>query len=129
MFKRQSVVLQFAFRFVLLLCAIHLYGCASSETYPWPERVVAIENMKQAVPIKRIEVPYRGDNKPSGTVTLRLHVDEQGIVRRTSFIESSRHTGWDKAAIKTLSEARFVPYMVDGVAVPVTVLAPMHARP
>lgn len=105
---------------VLLACA-----CATAP-HPWPSTVVSVDHMRGQVPLRTRVAYRRGDGPPSGTVVLRLHVDAAGQVLHSAVLESSGHTNLDEAALHAAREARFAPHRVDGVATPVTVVAPMH---
>ncbi|RZA30795.1 MAG: TonB family protein [Proteobacteria bacterium] len=78
----------------------------------------------------RLTIPRRNmnDPMPSGTAVLRVHVDELGIVRKTSLETSSGNAALDAAAQRTLVGARFVPYREAGKAMAVTTLMPMNVR-
>lgn len=65
---------------------------------------------------------------PNGTAVLRVHVDELGIVRRTSLESSSGNAVLDSAAQRTLVGAKFVPYREAGEAMAVTALLPMSVK-
>ncbi|MDZ7855836.1 energy transducer TonB [Sphaerotilus sp.] len=82
--------------------------------------------MRPLVPM-RTRVEYRRrDGPPSGTVVLRMLVDESGRVVRSAVLQSSGHAGLDESALHAAREARFAPHRVNGVATAVTVLTPMH---
>ncbi|MEK8028843.1 energy transducer TonB [Pseudaquabacterium rugosum] len=63
---------------------------------------------------------------PAGTVVLKLHVDEQGKVVKTVILESNGTPRMDGAALGAMRKMKFLPYTLDGIATPVTVIAPMH---
>lgn len=49
------------------------------------------------------------DPMPSGTAVLRVHVDQLGIVRKTSLESSSGNATLDSAAQRAIVGARFIP--------------------
>ncbi|RZI68244.1 MAG: energy transducer TonB [Pseudomonas sp.] len=105
-------------------------GCATgSEAYAWPAKVVSSDQLRPAEPL-RLTIPRRNmnDPMPSGTAVLRVHVDELGIVRKTSLETSSGNAALDSAAQRTLVGAKFVPYREADKAVAVTTLMPMNVR-
>ncbi|KQP11958.1 energy transducer TonB [Pseudorhodoferax sp. Leaf267] len=110
---------------LLLACA--LGGCASVNT-PWPETVVRAEDMKPLTPM-RTQVRYSTREVERGaasTVVLRLLVDAQGRTQRLAVFQSSGIAELDEAALHAARDARFAPYMKDGVAEAVTLVLPMH---
>ncbi len=62
----------------------------------------------------------------SGTVTVRILVDERGQAREVRLEHSSGYPRLDQAAIAAAQQARFVPYTEQGVARQVWVLAPIR---
>jgi len=107
-------------------------GCTTSNSTSadnWPEVVAPADQMKLAGPL-RIKAPVRDshDAAPSGTSLLRVHVDSEGRVRKTSLVESSGSAALDAAAARSLFDARFVPYSSGGVPVAVTTVLPLHFR-
>lgn len=68
------------------------------------------------------------DPMPNGTTLLRLHVDEFGIVRKTSIVGSSGNAVLDSAAQRAFVGAKFFPYQEAGKAVAVTTLMPMSVK-
>ena len=114
----------------LLVGILGAAGCATqADADGWPAKVVASDQMRLAEPL-RMKMPRRNlnDPMPSGTAVVRLHVDEQGSVRRTSLASSSGSAALDSAAAQALSGARFIPYREAGTAVAVTTLMPMNVR-
>jgi TonB family protein len=91
--------------------------------------MVSSDQLRPAEPL-RLTIPRRNmnDPMPSGTAVLRVHVDELGIVRKTSLETSSGNAALDAAAQRTLVGARFVPYREAGKAMAVTTLMPMNVR-
>lgn len=116
-------------RMLVPLClAALLQACAApGADAPWPERTVRIEQLRPTG-LGRISVP-RGPQAlqgPSGSTALRVHVDAQGEVVRVALLEGSGNAALDAAAIRAVRTARFEPYRENGVAVPVTAIAPMQ---
>lgn len=112
---------------VSLACVV---GCAApGASEGWPELVVPSDKMELSGSL-RIQVPRRNlaDSMPSGTAILRVHIGEDGRVRKTSIAETSGTTALDAAAARSLADARFVPYSIDGAAVPVTILLPVYFK-
>jgi TonB family protein len=68
--------------------------------------------------------------KVQGNVTLRLHVDRDGLVRpdSTRIEESSGYAALDSAAVKGSQDLRFVPAKLHGAPMPVTILFPVYFR-
>jgi len=85
--------------------------------------------MKLAGPL-HIKVPRRNstDAGPSGTSLLRVHVDSEGRVQKTNLVESSGNATLDAAAARSMLDAKFVPYSLDGTPVAVTTVLPLHIR-
>lgn len=104
----------------LLACA-----CAMAP-HLWPSTVVSVDRMRTLAPLHTRVEYRRRDGPQAGTVVLRLHVDETGQVLRWAVLESSGHANLDEAARDAAREARFAPHRIDGMATPVTVVAPMH---
>lgn len=107
-----------------------LSGCATpADDEPWPARTVPIEALRPLAPI-RVAVPLdraeRGEPVASGSAAMRVHVAADGAVQRVALLQGSGNSTLDAAAIRAMRTARFRPYEVDGVAVPVTAIAPMH---
>jgi len=117
----------------LLLAAAILSGTAGCATHSdadaWPARVVPSDQLRLAEPL-RMKMPRRSSNDPmpNGTTVLRLHVDEQGTVRKTSLATSSGSAILDSAAAQAFNSARFVPYREAGTAVAVTTLMPVNVK-
>lgn len=109
----------------LLACV--LAGCASTPE-PWPDRVVRAEDVP-ALTRMPLRVPYHPHEIEPGqfsTVVLRVHVDAQGQSRRAVVLESSGIPALDEAALKAVRDARFTPFVRDGVPEAVTLVLPMH---
>jgi protein TonB len=68
--------------------------------------------------------------KVQGNVTLRLHVDRDGLVRpdSTRIEESSGYAALDSAAVKGSQDLRFVPAKLHGTPMSVTILFPVYFR-
>lgn len=65
-----------------------------------------------------------------GTVVLRLHVDENGVLTgdSTKVAESSGYPGLDSAALRAVPDMRFAPARRGGQPVATTFLLPVHFR-
>ncbi len=65
-----------------------------------------------------------------GNVTLRLHVNRDGLVTpdSTRIEETSGYAALDSAAVKGSQELRFVPAKLRGEAISTTVLFPVYFR-
>lgn len=61
----------------------------------------------------------------SGTVRLKVLVDEQGRPREVQLVQSSGYSRLDQAATQAMRAARFQPHLEDGVARSVWVVAPL----
>ena len=64
-------------------------------------------------------------NGESGTVLLRLHVDDHGLVYAVDLVESSNSRSLDRAASESVRNWRFRPAQRDGHAVSGTVQVPI----
>lgn len=62
----------------------------------------------------------------TGTVLLRVLVDEQGRPREVELSKSSGHPRLDRAAVQAMRAARFQPHIEDGQPRMVWVPAPIH---
>ncbi|PXW94390.1 TonB family protein [Sphaerotilus hippei] len=114
----------------LACCVAMLAGCATppAARVPWPATVVAIEEVK---PVKPMAISYFyniTNGRPAGTCVLRIHVDSDGRAQKVDRLESSGHTNLDEAFVKAAWKAQYQPYVRDGQAIDVTVIAPFHAR-
>ncbi|MGC3987979.1 MAG: TonB family protein [Pseudorhodoferax sp.] len=120
--------MNFRFRLALCAAALSLLGaCATgSPERVWPARLVGIDQMRPTQRIQTSLLVHRQSNSPAATVVLRLHVDETGQVLQSEVVQSSALPRVDGAALGAMRKMRFVPYVEGGVAVPVTVIAPMH---
>lgn len=62
-----------------------------------------------------VEVPRMSRRlRESGTVVLRVYVDESGVPREMQLAESSGYARLDEAALAAMRKARFKPYVVQG---------------
>lgn len=107
-----------------------LVGCASTPPEAdWPEQQVSIDDMRATGPwVAKIPLPAIDlvrDRTRSSTVVLQLQVAADGQVQRARVAETSRNALLDEAALLSARALRFVPYSENGVALPVTVVAPM----
>ncbi len=60
----------------------------------------------------------------SGTVVLKVLVDELGRPKEVEVAKSSGHARLDQQAMQAMRRARFQPHIEDGAARPVWVMAP-----
>ena len=107
-----------------------LAGCASAPPEArWPEQQVRIEDMQSTRPwVAKIPLPAVDlvrDRSRTSTVVLEAHVAADGKVVLARVAQTSSNTLLDEAALVSLRELRFVPYFENGVALPVTVVAPI----
>ncbi|MEO6138569.1 MAG: energy transducer TonB [Luteimonas sp.] len=97
---------------------------------PPPPEVVAQDSSALSPPSAISSPPpaYPADafrNGESGTVLLRAHVDDHGLVYAVDLIESSRSRSLDRAASEAVRSWRFRPAQRDGQAVSGTVQVPI----
>jgi protein TonB len=98
---------------------------------PSPSPDVVAEASTVSSPPTAISSPppaYPGDafrNGESGTVLLRAHVDDHGLVYAVDLVESSRSRSLDRAASEAVRNWRFRPAQRDGHAVSGTVQVPI----
>ena len=107
-------------RALLAVCAALLAACAS--TPPWPEREVSIFQMRPREPLMLGYHYLIKDGPPKGDLMLRLHVNEEGTVRGVRLVKSSGQPNLDEGAMQSAWKASFHPFLVEGKAVPVSVL-------
>lgn len=108
-----------------LIFSLLLAGTAHAE-YPWPEQVVRIEDMQPRTPM-RISVPGgRSTGEVRGPVVIRVHVDQEGMVRKVLLITGCGSPAHDEAALHAMRALRFRPYLVDGNPTDVTLVVPLH---
>ena len=110
---------------ILCVLVLHLIGCAARDhsSVPWPSLLVPIEQMRMTAPLRTSMDPAYTDRSGVSSVTLLVHVDAQGRPVRWKVQESSGNARLDEAAMHTAREAKFAPYILDGVAKEVTVIA------
>lgn len=119
--------------FALLGGVLGLAGCATGpEGETWPSKVVSSDQLRPLETL-RLSMPRRNmsDPMPNGTAVLRVHVDERGVVRKTSLVDSSGSAVLDSAAQRALVGAKFLPYREargTGEAIAVTTLMPMSVK-
>jgi TonB family protein len=107
-----------------------LVGCASGPSEAeWPETLTGINDM-QAITPWRPQIPLPAmdkvrDRSRSSKLVLQLLVLADGRVLRARVSESSGNPVLDEAAMLSARLLRFIPYQANGVAEPVSVLAPM----
>ncbi len=109
------------------LIAGSLAACAASEPeYKWPEKTIGINQIR---PTQRIQTSMliRGmERSQAATVVLRMHVDEEGKVKKSIIQESSGNTEIDGAAKRAMRKMTFFPYIDASGPIPVTVITPIH---
>ena len=111
---------------VWLACGLPACSLLGGPT-AWPTRTVAIDAMQPVAPLALPPIYYRrSEGVPRGSVLLRLLVDEEGRVQRVALMQSSGQPNLDQAAITAAQRASFAPYLIDGQALAVSVLAPIH---
>lgn len=118
---KHPIATSLALALVLLAPAAPSWAAAG-----WPEPVVAMEDMVRLTDIKlKVKRPFpKGDVvRP---VTMRVHVDAQGLVQRTVLIESCGNAAFDEEALYVMRAQRFAPKLIDGVARDVTLVVPLH---
>lgn len=114
----------------LVTLAAVLVGCASAPPEAaWPEQQVSMDDMRSTSPwVAKIPLPAADlvrDRSRNSTVVLEAHVAPDGAVVRVRVAQTSTNALLDDAALVSLRELRFTPYFENGVALPVTVVAPM----
>ena len=117
-------------RGLVAAAAAVLVGCASAPPEAaWPEQQVRIDDMRSTSPwVAKIPLPAADlvrDRSRNSTVVLEAEVATDGTVQRVRVAQTSQNALLDAAALLSLRELRFVPYRENGVALPVTVVAPM----
>jgi len=81
--------------------------------------LVAAELLEHPAPTYPKTSLRRGEE---GTVLLRLHIDERGVVTSVDVVRSSDHLRLDDAAVEGVMHWRFEPALRDGEAYATTVL-------
>jgi TonB family protein len=110
---------------VAVLSALLFCGLAHAEP-PWPDRVMKIEDMEMIEPL-RVSVPYgRAKGDVRRPAILRVHVNKDGAVERVALLQGSGSPSHDEAALHGMRHTKFVPKEVDGTAVDVTLVVPLH---
>ena len=117
-------------RGLLAAVAAVMVGCASAPPEaPWPEQQVRLDDMRSTSPwVAKIPLPAVDlvrDRSRNSTVVLEAHVAVDGKVLQARVAQTSQNALLDEAALLSLRELRFEPYFENGVALPVTVVAPM----
>ena len=120
----------FVVRGLMAAAVAVLVGCASAPPEaPWPEQQVSIDDMRSTSPwVAKIPLPAADlvrDRSRNSTVVLEAQVASDGTVQRARVAQTSGNALLDEAALLSMRELRFVPYLENGVALPVTVVAPM----
>lgn len=115
-------------RLLVCVAALSLLSAcaAAAPERAWPAKLVGMDQMRPAQRIQTALLVHRQSNSPAATVVLRLHVDETGRVLQSEVMQSSALPRVDGAALGAMRKMTFAPHVENGVAVPVTVVAPMH---
>lgn len=109
-----------------LLCQPMQVDASTEESSPWPEKVIALEQLE---PLTRYQFRVRGlvtKGKVIGPAVIRAHVDPNGVVLRTALHTSCGNSDLDESALHGMREMRFKPYIAGGSPIPVTLIAPIH---
>lgn len=120
----------FVVRGLLAAAVAVLVGCASGPPEAeWPEQLVSIDDMRATSPwVAKVPLPAVDmvrDRSRNSTVVLQVHVAADGTVQRARVAQSSANAELDEAALVSVRALRFQPYYENGMALPVTVVAPM----
>ena len=108
-------------------------GCGQGEVGrpPWgpgdqPDTIPAMLNAEP--PFRYPAALYA--QKVQGNVTLRLYVDERGVLHTDSIKvhETSGYAALDSAAVDGARSLRFAPAKDDGKPIPVSILFPVYFR-
>ncbi len=117
-----------------LMAAVACSGGESTPRLP-PLFQGAASQPDEAPSMLNTELPFRYPaamyaRRVQGNVTLRLHLDRDGLVRAesTRIEEPSGHPALDSAALKGAQELRFVPAKLRGEPMAATVLFPVYFR-
>ena len=111
---------------LLVALSVPAPASASDESEPWPQTVVALEDLR---PLTRFELRVRrlvAKGKVKGPAVLRAHIDEAGSVLRAAVLESCGNGDLDEAALHALRAMRFEPYGGAGTPTAVTLVLPVH---
>lgn len=94
---------------------------------PTPARRTLAASAVQYRVLPPVELPRLSRRAgESGTVWLRVVVDRQGLPAQVQVHRSSGHARLDEQAVWAMRQARFAPYVEDGQALEVEVLAPIE---
>ncbi len=100
---------------------------ASAPPTPAPEpRTVAASDVSYTAPPQPVYPAFSRRARESGTVLLRVLIDERGQPRQVLLERSCGHARLDEAALVAMKRARFKPYVENGVAQAVWAPAPVE---
>lgn len=103
---------------------------AAPAVNPEPSRTAQVPKVLTASAVRYLVEPVltypRASRElgESGTVVLKVLVDEQGRPKEIEVAKSSGHSRLDQQALQAMRRARFQPHIEDGAARPVWVMAP-----
>jgi protein TonB len=93
----------------------------TAASFPVPDHWFPADELSvRAEPLTDVQIDYPAELAERGVVgrvTLLLHIDEHGFVRRTHVEESIPEGVFDRATLAAWAEVRFSPAMKDGMAV------------
>ncbi len=117
------------FAFALVLTAQLLTATASplpARPEEWPETIVRYEDLR-ALNRMVLSVPrLREAGEVRGPAVLRALVDREGQVRRLQLLQSCGSPEHDEAVLHAMRGMRFEPHRVNGEALAVTLVLPLH---
>lgn len=97
-----------------------------AEPLAWPERITRIEDMPLQTRLHLSIPSIRVKGDVQRELIVKLLVDERGAVARGTVLQSCGNTDVDEAVLHALREARFQPFVEDGVAQAVSLVMPLH---
>ncbi|TDM08384.1 MAG: hypothetical protein C4K60_02710 [Ideonella sp. MAG2] len=97
-----------------------------AEPLAWPERITRIEDMPLQTRLHLSIPSLRVKGDVQRELIVKLLVDERGAVVRGTVLQSCGNTDVDEAVLHALREARFQPFVEDGVAQAVSLVMPLH---
>ena len=111
---------------LILIACLALSACASQPKGEWPAEVVSFDRMETRKPLDMWYSASRALGIPVARVSCLLWVDEAGRVLQVRLLEESGSRELDGAVMRAAREMRFEPWVVDGVARPVSVVMPVN---
>nr|WP_316643379.1 energy transducer TonB [uncultured Roseateles sp.] len=111
-------------KLLALLLTVFALPVIASE--PWPEPVVTIEQMRMMKRMKISTVVAGSNRDVTAPVVMRVHVAEDGTVRRAVLIESCGSPDHDEASLYAMRKMKFAPKLIDGKPADVTLVVPLH---